>query len=332
VDILMNSTTPLLEVKNLKTHFFTHDGVAKAVDDVSFNIGPGEMVGIVGESGSGKSVTARSIMRIVPTPPGKIVGGSIVFEGRSLLELSEKQMQDVRGNQISMIFQEPMTALNPVYTVGYQLREVILKHQQQTKAEALVLAEEMLRLVGIASPDQRLNEYPFQMSGGMRQRVIIAMALACRPKLILADEPTTALDVTIQAQILELIRELSEELGTAMLLITHDLGVTAETVERVLVMYAGQVVEEAPADDLFENPLHPYTVGLMDSMPSLSSELTKNSGRLTEIPGVVPQLNDLPAHCYFYERCPKRKPACLGQIPNLKTLDNGRKARCILYE
>jgi oligopeptide/dipeptide ABC transporter ATP-binding protein len=290
------------------------------------------MVGIVGESGSGKSVTARSIMRIVPTPPGKIVGGSITFDGRALLELSDKQMQDVRGNQISMIFQEPMTALNPVYTVGYQLREVILKHQQQPKAQALALAEEMLRLVGIASPDQRLREYPFQMSGGMRQRVIIAMALACRPKLILADEPTTALDVTIQAQILKLIRELSDELGTAMLLITHDLGVTAETVERVLVMYAGQVVEEAPADDLFGRPLHPYTDGLMTSMPSLSSDLTKDSGQLTEIPGVVPNLTNLPGHCYFYARCPKRTDRCQQQIPKLKSLDNGRKVRCILYE
>ncbi|MGD2012864.1 MAG: ABC transporter ATP-binding protein [Desulfobacterales bacterium] len=325
-------TKPLLEVRNLKTHFFTHNGVAKAVDDVSFDIAPGEMVGIVGESGSGKSVTARSIMRIVPTPPGKIVGGSITFDGRALLELSDKQMQDVRGNQISMIFQEPMTALNPVYTVGYQLREVILKHQQQTKAQALALAEEMLRLVGIASPDQRLREYPFQMSGGMRQRVIIAMALACRPKLILADEPTTALDVTIQAQILKLIRELSDELGTAMLLITHDLGVTAETVERVLVMYAGQVVEEAPADDLFGRPLHPYTDGLMTSMPSLSSDLTKDSGQLTEIPGVVPNLTNLPGHCYFYARCPKRTDRCQQQIPKLKSLDNGRKVRCILYE
>jgi oligopeptide/dipeptide ABC transporter ATP-binding protein len=225
-----------------------------------------------------------------------------------------------------------MTALNPVYTVGYQLREVILKHQQQTKAQALALAEEMLRLVGIASPDQRLREYPFQMSGGMRQRVIIAMALACRPKLILADEPTTALDVTIQAQILKLIRELSDELGTAMLLITHDLGVTAETVERVLVMYAGQVVEEAPADDLFGRPLHPYTDGLMTSMPSLSSDLTKDSGQLTEIPGVVPNLTNLPGHCYFYARCPKRTDRCQQQIPKLKSLDNGRKVRCILYE
>ncbi len=328
----MMSTKPLLEVRNLKTHFFTYNGVAKAVDDVSFDIAPGEMVGIVGESGSGKSVTARSVMRIVPTPPGKIVGGSITFDGRALLELSEKQMQDVRGNQISMIFQEPMTALNPVYTVGYQLREVILKHQKQIKAQALALAEEMLRLVGIASPDQRLREYPFQMSGGMRQRVIIAMALACRPKLILADEPTTALDVTIQAQILKLIRELSDELGTAMLLITHDLGVTAETVERVLVMYAGQVVEEAPADDLFENPRHPYTEGLMTSMPSLSSDLTKDSGRLTEIPGVVPNLTNLPGHCYFYARCPKRTDRCREQVPELKSLDNGRKVRCILYE
>jgi len=325
-------TKPLLEVRNLMTHFFTYNGVAKAVDDVSFDIDPGEMVGIVGESGSGKSVTARSIMRIVPSPPGKIVGGSIVFDGRALLELSEKQMQDVRGNQISMIFQEPMTALNPVYTVGYQLREVILKHQNKSKAQAHDLAEEMLRLVGIASPDQRIKEYPFQMSGGMRQRVIIAMALACRPKLILADEPTTALDVTIQAQILKLIRELSDELGTAMLLITHDLGVSAETVDRVLVMYAGQVVEEASSDDLFGNPLHPYTEGLMTSMPSLASDLNKDTGRLTEIPGVVPNLTNLPGYCYFYARCPKRTDSCLEQIPELKSLDNGRKVRCILYE
>ena len=325
-------TKPLLEVRNLKTHFFTYNGVAKAVDDVSFYIAPGEMVGIVGESGSGKSVTARSVMRIIPSPPGKIVGGSIAFDGRALLELSDKQMQDVRGNQISMIFQEPMTALNPVYTVGYQLREVILKHQDKSKAQAFELAEEMLRLVGIASPDQRIKEYPFQMSGGMRQRVIIAMALACRPKLILADEPTTALDVTIQAQILKLIRELSDELGTAMLLITHDLGVSAETVDRVLVMYAGQVVEEASTDDLFGNPLHPYTEGLMTSMPSLASDLTKDSGRLIEIPGVVPNLTNLPGNCYFYARCPKRTDHCLEQIPELKSLDNGRKVRCILYE
>jgi oligopeptide/dipeptide ABC transporter ATP-binding protein len=325
-------TKPLLEVRNLKTHFFTYNGVAKAVDDVSFDIAPGEMVGIVGESGSGKSVTARSVMRIIPSPPGKIVGGSIAFDGRALLELSDKQMQDVRGNQISMIFQEPMTALNPVYTVGYQLREVILKHQDKSKAQAFELAEEMLRLVGIASPDQRIKEYPFQMSGGMRQRVIIAMALACRPKLILADEPTTALDVTIQAQILKLIREWSDELGTAMLLITHDLGVSAETVDRVLVMYAGQVVEEASTDDLFGNPLHPYTEGLMTSMPSLASDLTKDSGRLIEIPGVVPNLTNLPGNCYFYARCPKRTDHCLEQIPELKSLDNGRKVRCILYE
>ena len=325
-------TKPLLEVRNLKTHFFTYNGVAKAVDDVSFDIAPGEMVGIVGESGSGKSVTARSVMRIIPSPPGKIIGGSIAFDGRALLELSDKQMQDVRGNQISMIFQEPMTALNPVYTVGYQLREVILKHQDKSKAQAFELAEEMLRLVGIASPDQRIKEYPFQMSGGMRQRVIIAMALACRPKLILADEPTTALDVTIQAQILKLIRELSDELGIAMLLITHDLGVSAETVDRVLVMYAGQVVKEASTDDLFGNPLHPYTEGLMTSMPSLASDLTKDSGRLIEIPGVVPNLTNLPGNCYFYARCPKRTDHCLEQIPELKSLDNGRKVRCILYE
>jgi peptide/nickel transport system ATP-binding protein len=323
---------PLLEVKNLKTHFSTFSGVAKAVDDISFSIFPGEMVGIVGESGSGKSVTARSVMRIIPDPPGKIVGGSITFDGNKLLDLSEKQMQHVRGNDISMIFQEPMTALNPVYTVGYQLLEVILKHQDKSKTQALELAEEMLLLVGIASPTQRLKEYPFQMSGGMRQRVIIAMALACRPKLILADEPTTALDVTIQAQILKLIRELSDELGTAMLLITHDLGVSAETVDRVLVMYAGQVVEEASTDDLFGNPLHPYTQGLMASMPSLAVNLTKDNGRLTEIPGIVPNLTNLPKSCYFYKRCPKRTEYCLSRIPELRPLENGRKVRCTLYE
>jgi len=323
---------PLLEVRNLQTHFFTHSGVAKAVDDVTFEIGEGEMVGIVGESGSGKSVTARSILRIIPNPPGKIVGGSITFDGTALLDLSEKEMQEVRGNKISMIFQEPMTALNPVYTVGYQLREVIQKHQEKSKAEALELAAEMLRIVGIASPEQRLNDYPFQMSGGLRQRVVIAMALACRPKLILADEPTTALDVTIQAQILKLIRELSDELGTAMLLITHDLGVSAETVDRVLVMYAGQVVEEAKTDDLFENPLHPYTEGLLGSIPALSDEVTKDTGKLTEITGVVPDLTALPNSCYFYERCPKRHDGCVGAVPALKTLKNGRKVRCTLHD
>jgi len=323
---------PLLEVRNLQTHFFTHNGVAKAVDDVSFEIGEGEMVGIVGESGSGKSVTARSIMRIIPNPPGRIVGGTISFDGTALLDLSEKDMQKVRGNQISMIFQEPMTALNPVYTVGFQLQEVIQKHQNKSKREALELAAEMLRLVGIASPERRLQNYPFELSGGLRQRIVIAMALACKPKLILADEPTTALDVTIQAQILKLIRELSDELGTAMLLITHDLGVSAETVDRVLVMYAGQVVEEARTDDLFETPLHPYTEGLLGSMPALSDAVTKDTGRLTEIPGVVPDLTRLPNGCYFYDRCPKRREGCLAGVPTLKTLPSGRKVRCILHD
>ena len=322
---------PLLEVRNLQTHFFTHSGVAKAVDDVSFEIGEGEMVGIVGESGSGKSVTARSIMRIIPNPPGRIVGGSITFDGTDLLALSEKEMQDVRGNKISMIFQEPMTALNPVYTIGYQLQEVIQKHQDKTKTQALELAAEMLRVVGIAEAEQRLKNYPFELSGGLRQRVVIAMALACQPKLILADEPTTALDVTIQAQILKLIRELSDELGTAMLLITHDLGVSAETVDRVLVMYAGQVVEEAPTDDLFQTPLHPYTEGLLGSMPALSDEVTKDRGRLTEIPGVVPDLTRLPSGCHFYDRCPKRHEGCLSGVPELTTLSSGRKVRCTLH-
>lgn len=323
---------PLLEIKELQTHFFTPQGKVKAVDQVSLSVRTGEMVGIVGESGCGKSVLARSIMRLIPDPPGRIVGGDIRFEGNSLLDLNEKKMQQVRGNAISMIFQEPMTSLNPVYTIGAQLAETFRQHQPLKKKEALDKAVEMLKLVKIPAPQSRIKDYPFQMSGGMRQRVVIAMALACRPKLILADEPTTALDVTIQAQILKLIRELEQELGTSMILITHDLGVIAETVKRVLVMYAGNVVETATVEDLFDHPLHPYTEGLMWSMPSLENGQSKDKGPLKEIPGIVPDLSRLPSGCYFYPRCHRRKTICKGEPPNLKEHKPGHQVRCWLYD
>ena len=296
----------LLEINNLRTYFFTHEGVVKAVDDISLSVDSGEMVGIVGESGCGKSVLARSILRLIPDPPGRIVDGEISFAGNSLLNFSEKEMQRIRGNEISMIFQEPMTSLNPVYTVGTQVAEVFRKHQKISKREAIERSIEMLAMVGIPSPASRVKEYPFQMSGGMRQRIVIAMALACRPKLILADEPTTALDVTIQAQILNLIDNLERELGTSMILITHDLGVIAEVVARVIVMYAGKLVEQALVDDLFNRPLHPYTQGLMWSVPSLVEDQNKDTGPLKEIPGIVPDLGHLPPGCYFSPRCPKK--------------------------
>ena len=324
-------TNNLLEVNGLQTYFFTHHGMIRAVDDVSLSVSSREMVGIVGESGCGKSVLARSILRLIPNPPGRIVGGEIKFNGDNLLKLSEKEMQQIRGNAISMIFQEPMTALNPVYTVGTQLAEVYRKHKGIKKHAAMDMTVDMLKMVGIPSPETRIKEYPFQMSGGMRQRVVIAMALACRPKLILADEPTTALDVTIQAQILRLINELERKLGTSMILITHDLGVIAETVRRVLVMYAGRVVEEANVYDLFEKPLHPYTEGLMWSMPSLENGYSKNAGPLTEIPGIVPDLSRLPRGCYFYPRCHRRMGLCLGEAPELKEYKPGHWVGCWLY-
>ena len=321
----------LLEISNLCTYFFTQLGVVKAVDDVSLSVGSREMVGVVGESGCGKTVMARSILRLIPDPPGRIVGGDIRFQGDSLLKRSETEMQKIRGNAISMIFQEPMTSLNPVYTVGMQLAEVVKKHQDVSKREAMDKAVDMLKMVRIPSPETRVKEYPFQMSGGMRQRVIIAMALACRPKLILADEPTTALDVTIQAQILRLISELEEELGTSMILITHDLGVIAETVRRVLVMYAGKVVEETSVEELFSNPLHPYTEGLMWSVPSVEDEQSKDAGPLQEISGIVPDLSHLPPGCYFYPRCHRRKEMCLEKIPELIEQAPGHLVRCWLY-
>jgi oligopeptide/dipeptide ABC transporter ATP-binding protein len=325
------SHNSLLRIRNLSTFFFTHHGVVKAVNDVSFSVARGEMVGIVGESGCGKSVLARSIMRLIPDPPGRIVSGEILINDDNLIELSEKKMQRIRGNNISMIFQEPMTSLNPVYSVGDQIIEVYRRHRNLGKREALQRTLRMLKLVGIPAPEIRVREYPFQMSGGMRQRVMIAMALACRPQLILADEPTTALDVTIQAQILRLIRDLETELGTSMILITHDLGIIAETVKRVLVMYAGKVVEEADVKDLFEYPLHPYTEGLMGSLPSIEDGHSKDAGPLKEISGIVPDLSRLPGGCYFYPRCHQKKDPCRSEMPDLKEHRPKHSVRCWLY-
>jgi peptide/nickel transport system ATP-binding protein len=323
---------PLLRVKNLQTVFFSYGGIVRAVDDVSFSLNNGEMLGIVGESGCGKSVLARSILRLIPDPPGRIVGGEIILDGQSLLTLSKKQLRQIRGNQISMIFQEPMLSLNPVFTIGNQLSEVFMLHQKLNRSEASERSIDMLRMVGIPSPESRMTNYPFQMSGGMRQRVMIAMALACKPRLILADEPTTALDVTIQAQILRLINDLRQEFATSMILITHDLGVVAENVGRVLVMYAGKVVEEANVGDLFNDPLHPYTVGLMWSVPSLDIGQNKYEGPLKEIPGIVPDLSRLPRGCYFFPRCHRRKDVC-GEIgPQLTEKKPDHWVRCWLYD
>ena len=275
---------PLLSIRDLKTYFYTDDGVVPAVDGVSFDLKKGGTIGIVGESGCGKSVTAMSIMGLIPSPPGKIVGGEIIFEDQNLLEMTLPELRKIRGNHISMIFQEPMTSLNPVYTIGNQIMESIILHQKLDKAQARKRAIEMLALVGIPSPEQRINEFPHQLSGGMRQRVMIAIALSCNPKLLIADEPTTALDVTIQAQILDLMRDLREKLGTAIMMITHDLGVIAELVEHVVVMYTGRIVESASTEAVFENPRHPYTIGLLGSVPRLDTE----QERLATIPGVVP--------------------------------------------
>jgi peptide/nickel transport system ATP-binding protein len=308
----------ILEINGLQTYFFTREGIVKAVDDVSLYLNKGETLGVVGESGCGKSITALSIMRLVPDPPGKTVGGSVILDGRNLLELNDKEMREVRGNEISMIFQEPMTSLNPVLTIGQQIGESLILHQGMTKPEALARSIEMLELVRIPEPAQRVKEYPHQLSGGMRQRAMIAMALSCNPKVLIADEPTTALDVTIQAQILELIVSLQKRLGTAVILITHDLGVVAETVQRVIVMYAGKKVEEASVEDLFAEPLHPYTHGLLASIPSLEimrGKSEKATKRLNEIPGLVPALNNLPPGCTFAPRCPHADDKCNVEYP-----------------
>jgi len=317
----------LLEVKNLKTHFFTEEGISKVVDGVDLVIEEGEILGMVGESGCGKSVTALSIMRLV-SPPGRTVGGEILFNGVDLLKLNKEAARRIRGKDISMVFQEPMTSLNPVYTIGNQIEESIILHERVTRAEARERAKELLALVGIPEPANRLNEYPHHLSGGMRQRIVIAIALSCNPKLIIADEPTTALDVTIQAQILELMSSLRERLNSAILLITHDLGVIAEMAERVLVMYAGLVVEQAKVTDLFRRPLHPYTKGLMNSISKLVSE----NKRLEAIPGNVPNLLNMPPGCSFYPRCSYAQKNCQKGIPPLKEISPGHKVRCWMHE
>jgi len=318
----------LLEVSDLKTHFFTDDGVVKAVDGVSFSIDRGETFGLVGESGCGKSVTALSVIRLIPDPPGKIVDGKIYLEGEDLVKKSEKEMQKVRGNKISMIFQEPMTSLDPVFTIGSELMEVIQLHQDLDKKEARKKAIKMLRIVGIPEPEKRIKEYPHQLSGGMRQRAMIAMALSCNPQLLIADEPTTALDVTIQAQILRLMDKLKEDFSAAVLLITHDLGVIAETCENVAVMYAGKIVEYGSVEDIFENPLHPYTAGLNKAIPRLDID----TERLQIIEGTVPNLIEMPPGCKFHPRCPYAMDICAKEEPPLKKREGNHLSRCYLEE
>jgi peptide/nickel transport system ATP-binding protein len=307
----------LLEVENLQTHFRTPDGINRAVDGVSFTVERGETVAIVGESGCGKSVTANSILRLIPQPPGKIAG-QIWFDGTDLLTLSERAMRNIRGNRISMMFQEPMTSLNPVLTVGGQIAETLRLHQRLGRREVRERATEMLNLVGIAEPRRRAHEYPHQLSGGMRQRVMIAIALACNPKLLIADEPTTALDVTIQAQILDLMADLKRRVGAAIILITHDLGVVAEIAERVIVMYAGRKVEEARVADLFRAPRHPYTLGLLAAVPKLGSSLCGTEAKLTEIPGVVPSFKQRTPGCVFASRCAAARDVCRQVAPALE--------------
>lgn len=314
----------LLEVKNLKTYFYTDDGVAKAVDDVSFTLDKGETLGVVGESGCGKSVTALSIMRLIPEPPGKIAGGEILFKGKNVLNFTEKEMQELRGNDIGMIFQEPMTSLNPVFTCGDQIEEAVILHQNLSKVEAKKKAIEMLNLVGIPAPEQRYNEYPHQLSGGMRQRIMIAMALSCNPEILIADEPTTALDVTVQAQILELVKKLQNELGMGVIIITHDLGVIAEVSTKVAVMYASKVAEYGKVDQIFYNPRHPYTVGLLNSIPKLNSA----SKRLATIEGNVPAPTDYPKGCHFCTRCTFAIEKCWEEQPPLIEVEPGHIAAC----
>jgi len=321
----------ILEVKNLQTSFFTDRGEVKAVDHVSFDLYAGKTVGIVGESGCGKSVTSLSIMRLIPSPPGKIIGGQMLYKGKNLLDLSMEQMRKIRGNEISMIFQEPMTSLNPVFTIGNQLEEAILLHQDLSKTAAREKAVDQLRMVGIPAPDKRIKDYPHQLSGGMRQRVMIAMALSCNPQILIADEPTTALDVTIQAQILDLLRNLQDKMGMAIMLITHDLGVVAEMAHEVVVMYAGKVVERAPVLELFANPKHPYTQGLLNSIPILSRDPTGKikKTRLEPIPGIVPSMLDLPVGCRFQERCKFVTDECRGVEPELRQITPTRQVRCV---
>jgi peptide/nickel transport system ATP-binding protein len=322
---------PLLEVKGLKTHFFTDEGVVRAVDGIDLTIHKGETLGVVGESGCGKSVTALSILRLIPQPPGRIVEGQILYNGKNLLDLRPAQMRKIRGKEISMIFQEPMTSLNPVFTVGEQIAEAIRLHEGLGRRDAMDKTVEMLKLVHIPNAERRVKEYPHQLSGGMRQRIMIAMALSCNPKLLIADEPTTALDVTIQAQILELLNELKARFNMAILLITHDMGVIAETAQRVVVMYAAQVVEEAAVVELFKEPLHPYTQGLLRSIPRIDLAATQRT-KLEQIPGTVPTLRgELKPGCRFAPRCQFAKPMHFENTPPLKEVRPGHKVACFLY-
>ena len=318
----------ILEVKNLKTYFKTDAGIVKAVDGVNFTLKKGETLGIVGESGSGKSVTNLSVMKLIPSPPGKIVDGEVLMNGQNILEMNNKQLSHIRGNKISMIFQDPMTSLNPFLKISTQMVETIMLHQKMVKEDAKKRAVEMLKLVGIPAPEKRIDAYPHQFSGGMRQRVMIAMALSCNPEVLIADEPTTALDVTIQAQILELINELSEKLGTAVIMITHDLGVVAGMCDHVCVMYAGRIVEKAATDDLFKDPKHPYTVGLIKSVPRLDQGKDE---ALYSIQGQPPNLIDLPDCCPFHPRCEKASDICRRQYPPETALGSERFVRCWLY-
>ncbi|HXX83003.1 MAG TPA: ABC transporter ATP-binding protein [Casimicrobiaceae bacterium] len=323
-----DSSTPLLEVEDLKTYFFIRDGVVRAVDGVSFSVERGQALAIVGESGCGKSVTSLSILRLIASPPGRTVGGRVLFEGTDLLALQESEMRKIRGDAISMIFQEPMTSLNPVLTIGYQIAEVLTLHRGLSKEDAGERAIEMLRLVHIPEPERRVQQYPHELSGGMRQRVMIAMALACEPRLLIADEPTTALDVTIQAQILDLMRELKKRTGAAIVLITHDLGVVAEMAERVVVMYAGRKVEEAPVRELFARPGHPYTRGLLDSIPKLSGGGRRATTRLSEIAGTVPSLAEPIIGCAFAPRCAYATARCREEYPPLEEKLPGHRVAC----
>jgi peptide/nickel transport system ATP-binding protein len=321
---------PLLQIRGLKTHFKTDDGMVRAVDGVDMTIDRGETLGVVGESGCGKTVTAMTVLKLIQMPPGRIVDGEILWQGRDLVPLAPDQMRHIRSKEIAIIFQEPMTSLNPVYTVGEQIAEVLRLHEGLNKRQAIDRAVDMLRLVNIPTPERRVHDYPHQFSGGMRQRVMIAMALSCNPKLLIADEPTTALDVTIQAQILDLLAEMKSRLGMAIMLITHAMGVVAETAQRVVVMYAGRVVEEATVDRLFARPLHPYTQGLIRSIPRIDTTAGKKT-RLEAISGVVPSLIHPPPGCRFAPRCKFAKPECTEAVPELRQIETGHKVACILY-
>lgn len=326
-DQTMNQSEKILEIKDLCVEFKTVEGTVKAINHLNYTLHKGEKLGIVGESGSGKSVSSLGIMQLIPNPPGEIVGGEILYKGQDLVKKSEKDMQKIRGNEISMIFQEPMTSLNPIIKCGKQIAESLRLHRGMNKKEAMEEAIRMMQAVGIANPEVRAHEYPHQMSGGMRQRVMIAMALACQPQILIADEPTTALDVTIQAQILDLINELKEKLGTSVMMITHDLGVIAEVADDVMVMYAGKVVEYGSADDIFESPKHPYTSGLMNCIPKLTDE---DHTRLDVIKGMVPSFDQMPKGCAFCPRCSEAKDICRERMPELMDV-NGHKVRCFKY-